>query len=63
MKNERQNLTGTSYQGFLFLLFLTLKLTGNSDWSWIWVFSPLWITVAINIVFVIIGAIIRKYKG
>lgn len=27
----------------LFLIFLALKLTGNIDWSWWWVTSPLWI--------------------
>ncbi|MDR2624955.1 MAG: hypothetical protein LBC37_01320 [Zoogloeaceae bacterium] len=25
----------------VFLIFLTLKLTGVIDWSWWWVFSPL----------------------
>lgn len=28
----------------LFLIFLVLKLTGNIDWSWWWVTSPLWIS-------------------
>ena len=27
---------------WLFLLFLGLKLTGNIDWSWFWVFAPIW---------------------
>ena len=27
----------------LFVVFLILKLTGNIDWSWWWVTSPLWI--------------------
>jgi len=27
----------------LFLIFLTLKLTNTIDWSWWWIFSPLWI--------------------
>ena len=26
----------------LFVLFLGLKLTGHIDWSWWWVFAPLW---------------------
>ena len=29
--------------GFLFLIFLILKLTGVIDWSWWWVTAPLWI--------------------
>jgi hypothetical protein len=43
----------------LFVVFLILKLTGNIDWSWWWVTSPLWIPIAIVIVFVILGMIIR----
>jgi len=31
----------------LFVVFLVLKLTGNIDWSWWWVTSPLWIPVAL----------------
>jgi hypothetical protein len=29
----------------LFLIFLILKLTNTIDWSWWWVFSPLWIPI------------------
>jgi hypothetical protein len=31
----------------LFLIFMTLKLTNNIDWSWWWVTAPLWIPVAL----------------
>jgi hypothetical protein len=31
----------------MFVVFLTLKLTGNIDWSWWWVTSPLWLPIAI----------------
>lgn len=27
----------------LFIVFIVLKLVGVINWSWIWVFSPLWI--------------------
>jgi len=27
------------------LIFITLKLTNYIQWSWAWVFSPIWITV------------------
>ena len=30
------------FSGFLFLVFLVLKLTGHISWSWWWVTSPLW---------------------
>ena len=45
----------------LTLIFLTLKLIPNtivSDWSWWWVFSPIWISFGLVIVFsVIVGMI------
>ncbi len=34
----------------LFLIFLTLKLTGFIDWSWFWVASPLLAEVVVVIV-------------
>ena len=33
--------------GILFLIFLTLKLTNNINWSWWWVTSPIWIPIGI----------------
>lgn len=33
---------GISFLGLLGVLFIALKLTGNIDWSWIWVLLPLW---------------------
>ena len=35
----------TSLEMVLFVIFLTLKLTGVIDWSWWWITSPLWIPV------------------
>ena len=37
----------------LTLLFVLLKLTGNIDWSWWLVFSPLIVTYAVGIVMAI----------
>jgi hypothetical protein len=39
--------SGISLTTVLFLIFLILKLTGNIDWSWWWVTSPLWIPLAL----------------
>jgi hypothetical protein len=33
---------GMGFAGWLFLLFLGLKLTGYITWSWWWVTAPLW---------------------
>lgn len=51
--------SGIGLDIILFVVFLILKLTGDIDWSWWWVTSPLWIPIAVVIVFVILGMIIR----
>jgi hypothetical protein len=37
---------GIGFLGLLTLLFAVAKLFGFVAWSWIWVFSPLWIVPA-----------------
>ena len=44
------------FLGFLFLLFLTLKLTHVIDWSWWYVTMPLW--AGIVMVFGVIGLVL-----
>jgi hypothetical protein len=46
MENKTTN-SGISLTSVLFIVFLVLKLTGNINWSWWWVTSPLWIPFAI----------------
>lgn len=50
----------------LFLIFLILKLTGNINWSWWWVTSPLWIPISLIILIggfvVLIGLIFYLKK-
>ena len=36
----------------IFLIFLTLKLTGTIDWSWLWVTAPLWIIPAAGLMLI-----------
>lgn len=37
---------GIGFSGLLTIVFVTLKLTHYIDWSWWWVFSPIWISLA-----------------
>ena len=46
---EKGASSGIGLPGVLFVVFLVLKLTGNIDWSWWWVTSPLWIPVALGL--------------
>lgn len=34
---------GIGFFGLLTIVFITLKLTGFIDWSWLWVLAPLWV--------------------
>lgn len=55
---------GIGFTGVLTIVFIVLKLCKVINWSWIWVLSPLWISVALVIlllvIFVIIAAILNK---
>ena len=41
---------GIGFSSMLFIVFLVLKLTDIIDWSWVWVFAPLWINLLIIII-------------
>lgn len=38
----------------LTIIFMILKLMNYITWSWIWVISPIWITIIIAIILVLI---------
>lgn len=44
---------GIGFAGLLTVLFVGLKLTGYIDWSWWWVFSPMWISAIIWVFFLL----------
>lgn len=50
--------SGIGLGGALTVLFVGLKLTGHIDWSWWWVLSPLWISVAVFLVVFAVAAVI-----
>jgi CBS domain containing-hemolysin-like protein len=56
-KMQRKNSTssgGMTLGGTLALIFVVLKLTGMINWSWIWVLSPIWISIFLFVVLVFI---------
>ena len=52
MSKKSNTGSGLSLTAVLFVVFLVLKLTGNIDWSWWWVTSPLWIPLALGLALV-----------
>lgn len=57
MSKERNNSGGIGFVGLLTIVFITLKLTGFIAWSWWWVLSPIWITVSVIVLILLIYAI------
>ena len=43
---------GIGYGGILTIVFIVLKLCGVISWKWIWVLAPMWISMAV--VFIVI---------
>lgn len=46
----------------LFVIFLLLKIFKIVNWSWIWIFSPLWISILGLIFLILIGLVITIIK-
>lgn len=40
-KNEKRS-RGAGFMTLLAIVFITLKLTGNITWPWLWVLAPIW---------------------
>ncbi len=51
---------GVGFIGLLTILFIGLKLTGHITWSWLWVLSPVWITILIVILLVILILLLNR---
>lgn len=49
--------SGAWFPSALFLVFLTLKLTGHIDWSWWWVSAPLWAPLALALALIAVAVI------
>ena len=49
--------SGLGILDVLLVVFIVLKLIGVIDWGWLWVLSPLWISILIVLVMIIIAVI------
>jgi len=60
MSNNNSNSSGRiGLFGLMFLIFMTLKLTGYINWSWWWVTAPLWGGFALIFIVILIVALIK----
>jgi hypothetical protein len=63
MADNKNTSNGIGLGTILCLIFLTLKLGGwgvVATWSWWWVFSPIWIPVALIVIIALIVGIIHN---
>ena len=64
MKDKNVRNSGMGFISVLTLIFIVLELTNNISWSWIWVLSPIWISIILMIlIFGIILVAGRIKKG
>ena len=61
MSNENKTVIkkqGLSFSSLLAIIFIVLKLIGVIKWSWMWVLSPLWISVGLSLAIYLIGMLV-----
>lgn len=57
--DNKSSSTGIGFTGLLTIVFIVLKLCGVIAWSWLWVLSPIWISIILAILIVAIAFLIR----
>jgi hypothetical protein len=66
MSDTKHYSGGLGFTGLLTIVFITLKLLKVIDWSWVWVLSPVWISVAlvlaIGLVMILVAVVIEARK-
>lgn len=59
MAENSSSSEGVGFLGLMFLIFMTLKLTGVIDWSWWWVTAPLWGGFALIFIVIMIVVVVK----
>lgn len=58
--SDSKKRTGLGVCDVLAIVFIVLKLLGVITWSWVWVLSPIWISIIIVLVLCGVIALIDK---
>jgi hypothetical protein len=60
MNSAKATAKGIGFTGGLTVAFIVLKLCGVIKWSWLWVLSPIWITIVLWVlIFVIVYRLLK----
>lgn len=57
--NNNSTSGGVGVTGLLLVAFIVLKLTHVIDWSWLWVLSPMWITLLLALVIIVVTVLMN----
>lgn len=57
MKNSNNG--GIGFIGLLTIVFIVLKLCNVINWSWWWVLSPIWISILLYLILLLIAKILK----
>ena len=49
---------GIGFFGLLGIVFIVLKLCHVIEWSWVWVLAPIWGSVALGVLLIIVAFVI-----
>ena len=52
---------GIGFIGTLLIVFIVLKVIGVITCSWLWVFSPLWIPLALLVVMITVAVLVAFF--
>lgn len=58
--NNSSTSGGIGFVGLLQILFIGLKLTHYIDWNWWWVFSPIWISIILMFICILILVMLKS---
>lgn len=50
--------SGIGFTGLLTIVFIVLKLCGVISWSWLWVLSPIWISLGLALILFAVAGIL-----
>lgn len=58
MESKKEIVTGgLSLQWTLTIIFIVLKLCNLINWSWWWVFSPIWISIGLGAALILLALV------
>ena len=53
--SNKETVKGIGFTGVLTVAFIVLKLCGVIKWSWLWVLSPIWISIVLWVLIFVIA--------